>query len=63
MKITLGYLKDILAFIFASIMLILIFIINKKIDNIIYKLLIIIMFIVDGIFSFFPKLHNLEIDF
>lgn len=62
MKITLGYLKDILAFIFASIMLILIFIINKKIDNIIYKLLIIIMFIVDGIFSFFPKLHNLEID-
>lgn len=63
MKITLGYLKDILAFIFASIMLILIFIINKKIDNIIYKLLIIIMFIVDGIFSFFPKLHNFEIDF
>lgn len=63
MKLSFGYLKDVLAFIFASIILLLIFIFNIPIPDIIYKLLIILMFILDGIFSFFPKLHNLEINF
>ena len=61
MEVSLGYLKDLLAFIFACVVLILIFILKIKIPIIIYKLLIILIFLIDGIFSILPFLHNFKI--
>lgn len=58
MEVSLGYLKDLLAFIFALIMIFLIFILKVKIPIIIYKLLIILIFLIDGTFSILPFLHN-----
>jgi hypothetical protein len=61
MEVSLGYLKDLLAFIFALIMIFLIFILKVKIPIIIYKLLIILIFLIDGTFSILPFLHNFKI--
>ena len=62
MEISLGYLKDLLAFIFACVVLILIFILKIEIPNKFYILLIIVIFITDGIFTLNKNLHNLEIN-
>ena len=59
MKLTLGYLKDTTAFIFFAMFFIL------KYLNIMTKLHVLIFFtigfIIDGIFTFIPKLHNMKI--
>lgn len=61
MILSLGYIKDLLAFIFALIMIFLIFILKVKLPTLIYELLIILIFLIDGIFSILPFLHNFKI--
>ena len=62
MKITLGYLKDAVAF--TCVVIFIIFVVIFKIDfthtsikRLFYALLILII-IFDGCFSFMPRLHN-----
>ena len=61
MILSLGYIKDLLAFIFALIMIFLIFILKVKFPTLIYELLIILIFLIDGTFSILPFLHNFKI--
>ena len=63
MNISLGYIKDYLAFNTAIILLILILVFKYKISEKIFLILLILVFIFDGIFTFIPSLHNYVIKF
>jgi len=61
MELTFGYLKDAIAFVFFAIFIVL------KYFDIMTKMHVLIFFtvgfVLDGIFTFIPKLHNMNIKF
>ena len=61
MILTFGYLKDLLAFIGSIICIILFFIYKIKPPKFLLYAFISLVFIFDGLFTFFPFLHNYNI--
>ena len=61
MKFTLGYLKDLLAFICSIICILLFFVYKLDPPKWLILVFIILVFIFDGIFTFYPFLHNYNI--
>lgn len=60
-KLSLGYIKDFIA----TIMFVVLAIIIKLSDKIIKKyvyLLLLLCFIIDGLFSLYPSLHNMTLE-
>ncbi len=55
---SLGYIKDFVAFTVATILLISTFVFNVKLPCNLLTLLLILIFLFDGVFSFYPHLHN-----
>lgn len=62
MKISLGYLKDCIAFTTSIICIFLFVICKKKPPKYLLYFFIFSVFIFDGLFTFFSQLHNYEID-
>ena len=58
MILSLGYIKDLLAFIFSIIYIIIFIVFKIKKKIIILDFLVACIFIFDGIFTFLPYLHN-----
>ena len=61
MNYTLGYIKDLIAFIFSIIFIIIFFILKNPLPRIYIYFIIISIFIFDGIFTLLPHLHNFDI--
>ncbi len=61
MKISAGYLKDLLAFIASVILIICYYLRGKSPPNILLPIGIGLVFTFDGIFSLYPWLHNYQI--
>ena len=62
MNLSLGYIKDVLAFITSIILIILFYGFNIKPPKILLPLGLFLIFVIDGIFTFYPFLHNLSIN-
>ena len=62
MKISLGYLKDVIAFISSIITLILLYICGFQPSIHLIPIIAFLIFIFDGLFTIFPYLHTHTID-
>ena len=60
--ITLGYIKDTLAFFTALILIIIFYIFKVKPPSFILPIGLFIIFIFDGIFTIYPFLHNYKLN-
>jgi hypothetical protein len=58
MELSLGYLKDSFAFLTATLCIVLFYIFKITPPKILLPIGIFLIFISDGIFTFFPSLHN-----
>lgn len=61
MEISLGYLKDLLAFLSAILFFTLYAVCNMKLYKSMILIIFLLVLIFDGIFTFFPHLHNFMI--
>jgi hypothetical protein len=64
-EISLGYLKDVLAFVTAIIFFILYVYydgFNMKLCKVMLLIIFILIFVFDGVFTFFSSLHNYKIN-
>ena len=62
MKLSLGYIKDILAFTTSIICIIIFYIYKITPPKIVLPIFIGLVFLFDGLFTIFPNLHNYYID-
>ena len=62
MIISLGYIKDLLAFISSIILIIIFYVFKVNVPKQIIPLCLLGVFLIDGLFSIHPSLHNYSIN-